>query len=205
MKISAILLAGGQSKRMGRDKAFLEIGGKTFLRIIAEKLSVYCSRIVISGNKEEDLYLSQLKEINAEIIFVKDKHPYAGPLNGIISCKEYIKHEYVFIATCDTPFLNQELIPFFYRRINGYDAVIPSVNEKLQFLNTLYTRKSVEVGRSLYEKGIRSLYKWIESLNIKKIEENKIKTIDKDALTYWSINTPEDYDRIKFLWRKTGG
>ncbi|SNZ06723.1 molybdenum cofactor guanylyltransferase [Persephonella hydrogeniphila] len=205
MKISAILLAGGQSKRMGKDKAFLRLGKKAFIRIIAEKLSTYCNQIVVSGNKEGELYLSHLKEIDAEISFIKDKNPYAGPLNGIISCREYIKHELVFIATCDTPFLNQELIPFFYRKINSYDAVIPVVSGKLQFLNTLYTQKSIEIGESIYEKNVRSLYKWVENLNIKKIEEREIKKIDKDALTYWSINTPEDYERIKYLWRKKGG
>ncbi|HHG74860.1 MAG TPA: molybdenum cofactor guanylyltransferase, partial [Persephonella sp.] len=58
MKISAVLLAGGQSKRMGKDKAFLQLNGKTFLRIIAEKLSIYCDQIIVSGNKEKKLYLS---------------------------------------------------------------------------------------------------------------------------------------------------
>ncbi|NPA58041.1 MAG: NTP transferase domain-containing protein, partial [Aquificae bacterium] len=63
VNLSAILLAGGRSSRMGRDKAFLELNGKTFLRIIGEKLSKHCGEIIVSGNREKEVYLSQLSDL----------------------------------------------------------------------------------------------------------------------------------------------
>jgi len=141
MKISAILLAGGQSKRMGKDKAFLQI--------------------------------------KSQIDFVKDVNPYTGPLNGIISCRKKIKNELVFISTCDTPFLQEDIIPYLYKRIDNFDAVIPEINKKKQFLNTIYKRSAVDIGEQLYKKGVRSLYQWINDLK-----------------------TPEEYERAKVLWRE---
>ncbi len=202
MKISAVLLAGGQSKRMGKDKAFLQLNGKTFLRIIAEKLSIYCDQIIVSGNKEKKLYLSQLRGIKSQIDFVKDKNPFTGPLNGIVSCRKKIKNELVFISTCDTPLLNEEIIPYLSGKIDGYDAVIPTVNNKEQFLNTVYKKSALDLGEKLYSKGVRSLYEWINHLKILKISEKEIKHIDKHIYSYWSINRPEDYERIKNLWEE---
>ncbi|WP_293444311.1 molybdenum cofactor guanylyltransferase [Persephonella sp.] len=202
MKISAVLLAGGQSKRMGRDKAFLQLNGKTFLRIIAEKLSRYCDQIIVSGNKEKELYLSQLRGIKSQIDFVKDKNPFTGPLNGIVSCRKKIKNEIVFISTCDTPLLNEEIIPYLSGKIDVYDAVIPIVNNKEQFLNTVYKKSALDRGERLYTEGVRSLYKWVNHLKILKISEKEIKYIDKHIYSYWSINRPEDYERIKNLWKE---
>ncbi len=202
MKISAVLLAGGQSKRMGKDKAFLQLNGKTFLRIIAEKLSIYCDQIIVSGNKEKKLYLSQLRGIKSQIDFVKDKNPFTGPLNGIVSCRKKIKNDLVFISTCDTPLLNEEIIPYLSSKIDGYDAVIPTVNNKEQFLNTVYKKSALDLGERLYSEGVRSLYEWINHLKILKISEKEIKYIDKHTYSYWSINRPEDYERIKNLWKE---
>jgi len=202
MKISAILLAGGQSKRMGKDKAFLQLDGKTFLRIIAEKLSAYCEQIIVSGNREKEEYLSQLYGIKSQIDFVKDVNPYTGPLNGIISCRKKIKNELVFISTCDTPFLQEDIIPYLYKRIDNFDAVIPEINKKKQFLNTIYKRSAVDIGEQLYKKGVRSLYQWVNDLKTVQISEKDIKQADKNLLSYWSINRPEEYERAKVLWRE---
>ncbi|WP_456384304.1 molybdenum cofactor guanylyltransferase [Persephonella sp.] len=204
-EITAIILAGGQSKRMGRDKAFLTLGNKTFLRIIGEKLAGYCSQIIVSGNREKELYLSQLEDLNPEILFVKDLHPYAGPLNGIATCSQHVKHSYVFVATCDTPLLEEKLVPFFVKRLNGYEAIIPEVSEKLQFLNTLYTKEALKKSRKMYNNGIRSLRRWVEALNFLKLSENEIKAVDSGLYSYWSINTPEDYARLKALWGEKHG
>lgn len=202
MKISAILLAGGQSKRMGKDKAFLKLNGKTFLRIIAEKLSEYCDQIIVSGNKDKEEYLSYLDGIKSQIDFVRDIHPYAGPLNGIISCREKIKNDLVFISTCDTPLLNKEIIPFLCKKIDGFDAVIPVTSGKKQFLNTIYKKSAIETGEKLYQEGVRSLHRWVSNLKILEISEKEIKQVDKNLFSYWSINRPEDYERIKNLWKE---
>lgn len=201
-EITTILLAGGQSKRMGKDKAFLKLNGKTFFRIIIEKISKYSNQIIISTNKDKNLYLPDISDLTIHPLFVKDKNLYSGPLNGIISCIPYVKNKFIFIATCDTPLLNPDLIPFLLDKINNYDAVIPVINEKKQFLNTIYTKNALNIANNLYSAGKRSLYAWTNLLNVKEIHQKELEAVKNSLLSYWSINTPEDYTRLLDIWHK---
>lgn len=191
--LSCVILAGGQSKRMGTDKAFLKLDDKTFLQIIVEKLSKKCDELILSVNKEKEIYEKHLRNFNFKI--VKDKNPYEGPLNAISSVADSITNDYVFIATCDTPLINEKLIDFYLEVIENYDAVIPVINRKVQPLNTLYTKKAVLKSKEIYGK-VKSLTGWINSLNVFWITEKHIEKIDKNADTYKSINTQQDYENL---------
>jgi len=116
-KTSCVLLAGGQSKRMGEDKAFLKLGGQTFLKIIVKKLYEKCDEIILSINKDEKIYQKELNEFLNKITFIKDKNPYDGPLNAVMSVSDSINNPYVFIATVDTPLLNPELIDIYKEKL----------------------------------------------------------------------------------------
>ncbi len=191
--ISCIVLAGGKSKRMGRDKAFLKFKGKTFLKNVLDSVSKICDEIIIVGNREEELYLKEAKEIEKNVYFTKDIHPYEGPLNGVISALPFVNGEKVFIATCDTPLISPEIIDLLNREIDEFDAVIPVIKGKFQPLNTLYKRQALKKAEELYKEGNRSLSSFIKKLNVKYIDEKKILNY---ALSYWSINTPEDYKKL---------
>ncbi|MCX7760760.1 MAG: molybdenum cofactor guanylyltransferase [Hydrogenothermaceae bacterium] len=195
--LSCVILAGGQSKRMGQDKAFLNFYGKTFIRVIAEKLSKKCSQLIVSANKEEYIYRKELEGIDFD--FVKDINPFEGPLNAVSSVSEYIKNDYVFIATCDTPFINENLIDLYLSIIDSYDGVIPIIDGKFQTLNTLYTKKALEKAKEVYKES-KSLMSWIRNLNYFVPETKAIKQLDNALLTYKSINTPAQYE--EFVIRK---
>lgn len=177
---------------MGKDKAFLDFNGKSFIKVIAEKLSKKCNQLIISANKEEKIYRQELTGIDFE--FVKDNNPYEGPLNAISSSVDLIKHNLVFIATCDTPFLNENLTEMFIDEIESYEAVIPIINNKPQPLNTLYTKQAVIKAKHLFG-TTKSLIGWIQNLNYKVLDQKKIESIDPKTLSYLSINTPQDYER----------
>lgn len=196
MNLDCILLAGGQSKRMGRDKAFLPFDNETFLRNILETLDNVCQKIIIVVNKDFSLYENQIKDLSSNIILTRDINPYEGPLNGVISAKDYIKNDSVFIATCDTPIISTKIIKFLYENIEDYDTIIPNIDGKYQFLNTIYKKDSLEKAKQIYNSGIKSLKKWVDSLNKKIINKDILKKIDNNLLMYESINTPKDYKKF---------
>ncbi len=198
--ITTIILAGGESKRMGRDKAFLLWKGKTFLRHILERVSQFSDEIIISANKEESIYKKQLEGIKKPVKIIKDKNPYSGPLNGIVSCFKSISYDNVFIATCDTPDINLNTVRFLFDSIKGYDAVIPVINGKFQPLNTFYTKESISVAKHLYEKNVKSLFKWVENINANFVPDKDFIKYDLSLSMFRSINTPEEYR--KFLLQK---
>ncbi len=191
--VTTIILAGGQSKRMGRDKAFLKWKGKTFLRHILEFCDSVSNQIIISGNKNPEIYLKEAVNLKNNPTVIKDIEPYSGPLNGIISCLNKIEHSNVFIATCDTPALNKKIFSYLYNSLQEYHCVVPVIEGKFQPFNTFYTKEAIKIGANLYKKGIRSIYKWIENLNKKYISDIELKKIDEKLLMFKSINTQEEY------------
>ncbi len=195
-KISLPLLAGCQSKRMGEDKAFLKFGGQTFLKTIVKKLYEKCDEIILSINKDEEIYQKELNEFLDKITLIKDKNPYDGPLNAVVSVSDSINNPYVFIATVDTPLLNPELIDFYKEKISDYDCVLPIINGKYQPLNTLYKKDALEKAKEVY-KSSKSLMSWIDKLICLKLYEDEISKIDKNFFSYWSINTKDEYEKLK--------
>jgi len=198
--ITSIVLAGGRSKRMGQDKAFLKYKNKTFLRTILEKLDKISSQIIISINKDISLYLKEIEGLKAEIKFVKDLKSYDGPLNAIVSSTPYVKNRYVFIGTCDTPLINLDLINYLFKTLkkneDNYDCIIPVVNSKYQPLNTFYLKNSLELARDSYKEGNKSLFSWLDRLKKLYIYDNTLSKFDKNLSTYLSINTPEMYKAL---------
>lgn len=194
--LSCILLAGGQSKRMGKDKAFLDYKGKPFILVIVEKLFKKCDEIVVVVNKDKTIYEEVLKDFLSKIKIVKDKNPYDGPLNGIVSAYQWLNNDKIFIATVDTPLLEERLIDLYKDLIKEYDCVIPDIDGKLQPLNTIYTKKALEKAISVYKEK-KSLMAWIESLNCLKISKEYIEKFDKNLGSYFSVNTPENYEKLK--------
>ena len=192
MSLSCIVLAGGQSKRMGTDKAFLDYKGKPFLRHILENLSSVSDNIVVVVNRDFKDYETIIKDI-PQVILVKDLYPYEGPLNGIISAKSEIKNKEVFISTCDIPILSIEFIKYLAKKIDGYDMVLPVVDSKKQPFNTIYKTKTLEIAEKLFNEGNRSLMKWIDNLKKIIINQSEIRQFKNAIFMYKSINTPEDY------------
>lgn len=192
MSFSCVVLAGGKSKRMGEDKAFLDFKGKPFLRHILEKLSEISDNIIVVINKDFSNYVRILEDFH-QVLLVKDFYPYEGPLNGVISAKNYVKHEKVFISTCDIPIISTEFIKYLVGKIKGYDMVLPIVNKKKQPFNTVYKKTSLEIAEKIFKNGNRSLMKWIDNLKKVVINENEIRKFTNAIYMYQSINTPRDY------------
>lgn len=118
-KISGILLAGGRSKRMGKDKAFINYLGKELYRYPLEILEHFCDDIIISSSNPKFL------ETGHKIC--PDEISGIGPMGGIYSCLKETKHEYSLVLGCDTPLLNHQLIRELITNIS-HQSVIVAMN-----------------------------------------------------------------------------
>ncbi len=203
MSLTSVILAGGRSSRMGRDKAFLPFKGKPFLRHILETLAPSSSQVIIVANKDKSLYEPLWQDLDVDVLFLKDKNPYEGPLNGIATAAEYVKSDKVFLATCDTPVIKPEVINFLLKKLNSYESVVPVINEKLQPLNTVYKKLAITKAQSVFENGSKSLIAWIKKLNATYITEEDLKPYDPELITYNSLNTPEAYQRFVLKFENT--
>lgn len=98
--MKAIILAGGKSSRMGRDKALMNLGGKAVIQYVADSLSKVFNDVFISGNHPDYLAFGPL---------IEDVFSEKGPMGGICSALEYCRED-IFVCSCDMPFVSPELV-----------------------------------------------------------------------------------------------
>jgi molybdopterin-guanine dinucleotide biosynthesis protein A len=193
--ITAFILSGGKSSRMGTNKALLNIDGKSLIQRIVELLDTIIFTIVISSN-EPQLYKSLEKKI------IKDIYPGRGPLSGIHSVLTYSNTERNLIISCDMPFINKELINYLCNYESDKDIIILKADGRIQPLCGIYSKKvlpivelhlkeSVQKGSAL--KG--SIYELMDRVPTEIIEVDRLDFYSSDL--FFNINTPEDYNYAK--------
>ncbi len=137
-KIAGIVLAGGMSRRMGTDKAFLKVGTQTFLEKAVSSLTELTSEVFISGSR------SDVADFDA--IVVPDVFPGKGPLAGIFSVMKQADYSYYFVLPVDLPLVSKDLIKFLIsRHSEDYDITVPVFKNKLHPLLGVFSNSIKEV------------------------------------------------------------
>ncbi|MGE5385256.1 MAG: molybdenum cofactor guanylyltransferase [Betaproteobacteria bacterium] len=133
---SAAILAGGQSRRMGRNKSLLPMHGQPMIGHIADQLRPHFDELLIGAN-DGALYGF------LGLPVIADREPGSGPLMGILSCLEAARHELLFVTGCDIPEMNLAFIRQMISLAEGHDIVMPVDAEgRLEPLFAIY-RKTV--------------------------------------------------------------
>lgn len=193
--ISAILLAGGASTRMGgRNKAFLKIGAKTIIQREIDALEPIFDRIIIITNNF-DTYSCLGKPMFADI------KPGHGSLGGIFTGLNCCSTEYGFIFACDMPFLNQEVISYICKRSWGHDITIPRIGGYLEPLHAVYSARCIPFIEKLMQRGNLKIKKLFNEVDMLEIEQQELATIDPCLQFHINVNTPTDLDKAMEMVR----
>jgi len=179
---TAIILAGGRSRRMGKDKSMLLINNKPIIEHIFEQIRPYFSQVLISSNEQKKYAF-----LGADVI--PDKVPDQGPLMGILSCLEVSSHNLNFVVACDVPVINHDFIRKMMREAQMYDGVIP-VKEKSKYepLFGIYRKSMITPIRDTLKSDSRKIIDACSKCKIKYLE------ID-DAEWYRNLNTMDEYNK----------
>ncbi len=184
-KLTGIILAGGKSRRMGKDKGFIKIHDKTFVEHIIEALSPLVHEILIIS---EDRLYDSLKSVKR----IPDEIKNAGPLAGIYTGLLHSKTNYSFVLSCDIPLINVETLKKMVSQIKpSKDVIQLSSNGQLMPLIAIYQKHCLEVCYELLTKGERKVMLLSNVLKSKIIEIPLI-----DAKYIVNINTPEELKNI---------
>lgn len=189
MNITGIILAGGKSKRMGRDKAMLEVGGTSMIERVAGVLDRHCSEILISGNN------GRLEPLGYPII--PDIYPGCGPLGGIHAGIMVAENRFSFAAACDIPFLNSNLVKRMISEIDDrYAAVVVKTGQYFEPLFSIYSKEFAGVAETCLKKGIYKVTAPLALVRWKAVEIYPSDFPDLNKLLL-NVNTPEDYEEAK--------
>lgn len=187
--VTGIILAGGKSSRMGKDKAFIIFGGKPLVEIIVDKLSGIFYDLMIVTNKP-NLYDKYGIETQTDI------KGNCGPLGGIYTGLVYSKNKYSFVIACDTPFLNQDLIKFMSTKIAGHDVVIPYYSNQLEPLYAFYSKTCIKPIKNQLQKNSFKVRDFFQHIKTRIVTEEEIVNLDPQGSCFININTSEDYQKL---------
>ncbi len=187
--MDAVILAGGKSSRMGRNKAFLELDGKTFLQRQLELLRDQFDNVMISANSNHDY-----NTFNAPVL--NDIMPEKGPIGGIYTGLVNSTGFYTFFFACDMPFLDKGLIDRLKERAKGVDVVAPQNGGMMEPLHAIYSKNCIEPIKRQIEKNDLKITNFFEQVkvNLVKIDKLELSKSYKNSLT--NMNTPDDIKRL---------
>ncbi|MBM4464767.1 MAG: molybdenum cofactor guanylyltransferase [Chloroflexi bacterium] len=190
--ISCIVLAGGEGKRLGTDKAFLKIGSRVLIEGIVEEMARIGDEVIIVTNSPE-------KYDYLETRLVGDIYPGTGVLGGIYSGLRAAQSDYGLVVACDMPFLNLKLLRYMILLSPGYDVVIPRIGELTEPLHAIYSKRCLQSIERLLATGSLKIIDFFPEVRVRYVEEQEIKLFDSQCLSFFNINTPADLERARSL------
>ena len=161
---TGIILAGGKSRRFGRDKALVEIGGQTLLARTVKLLESRCGEIIVVGRQE--IACSS----NVPLRAVEDTIPDIGPLGGIFTGLTESETDLNVILAVDMPFATPELLDQLVISLGEADAAVPKAEGRLQPLCAVYRKRCRPTLKVLLEEGRRAVYGFLDRLSINSVE-----------------------------------
>ena len=186
--ITGVILVGGRSRRMGRDKAFLELEGTPFFERVLAVFEESFDRVVLVGDREERFDGYGLPVLS-------DIYP-GSALGGIYTGLHHAATEYVFVSSCDLPFINEKVLRYLCSLKEGYDAVVPTYTDCYEPLFALYAKSCLEPIRTLLENGNFCAYAYYPQVRVRYVAYEELAEFDKDKRAFLNINTPEEFARI---------
>jgi len=192
---SAVILAGGKSSRMGTAKALLRFDNDPLIVHIARKLNAFFPDLVIVAAPGQEL-----PPVAGKI--VRDEVAYQGPVGGIYYGLNAAAGEFCFVTSCDVPFLSSDLITYLVSLIKDHDIVAPYWQDRFQPLCAVYRRTVLPLLSEQLARGeLRPIYLY-DKVRTRRVGEEEIRRLDPDGLSFFNMNSPEDYTESLSLWQR---
>ncbi len=183
MQASLLVLAGGGSRRMGRPKAWLEVGDTFLLRYVVDRLAPAFSEVIVSFAEPEQL------EVPLPYRIVFDRKQSAGPLAGLEAGLLAAHYEAVFAVACDMPYVTQEIAHMAIVAARRSDAAIPRIDDRPEPVCGAYRRSALPAITEALDAGRLKTADVVAELDVTWLE-------DLDPELFRSLNTSEDLDRF---------
>jgi molybdopterin-guanine dinucleotide biosynthesis protein A len=191
---AGVILAGGHSKRMGRDKALLPLPGSaetTFVEHLANLLSTLCSEVVlVVRDAAQSAQYVALAPRGVRII--ADQAPDVGPLMGLYSALNVIQSSHALLTAVDMPFLQPAMVSFLLSRPLDEAPLIPIVADNPQVLLAVYPRTLLPIIEALLRQGRRGPRALLDVVPVRYIAEAELRRVDPQLRSFVNVNTPQD-------------
>ncbi len=190
--VTCAVLAGGQSRRMGVDKAFLELGGRPLIQWTLEALAGIGQEIIIIAN-DRQRYAGLGVRVEPDIL------PGYGALGGIYTALARASCARVLVVACDMPFLSRPLLRYLVGLSSQFDAVVPRLPDGVEPLHAVYTKACLDPIRRALARGEKRIISFFADICLRYVEPAEIAVFDPEFRSFMNLNTPADLEAIRKL------
>ncbi|MBI4808860.1 MAG: molybdenum cofactor guanylyltransferase [Nitrosomonadales bacterium] len=212
---TALILAGGDSRRMGQDKAVLVLDGMTLLDHVTAAMQQVFPKVVVSVRQLragvevsqvcdevevsqvcDEVEVSQVCD-EVEVSQVCDEVEASGPLAGLLAGLAQADTPWVFAVACDMPFVTPAVVLHLATFRDGVQAVVPMIDGYPQPLAAFYAASSLEAMRASLAAGDKSLRGMLQKLDVRYVSEAKLRECDPQLRSFVDLDTPQDFQAAK--------
>jgi molybdopterin-guanine dinucleotide biosynthesis protein A len=191
--VSIAILAGGQSTRMGQDKAFLEVGGRRVIDRVLDVISSLSDDLFISTNSPELYHEFGLR-------LVPDVYPGKAALGGIFSAIQAARHDRVLVVACDMPFLNQKLLQHLIELAPTADVVAPLIDPpQPETLHAIYSKACLPAIEPRLLANRLRIIGFFDEVSVRLVERAEVAQFDPHFYSFLNMNTPEEWARVQAI------
>ena len=181
--------AGGESRRMGKDKALMPFLGRPLIQRVVDRLSPIADETIVTTNTPENYRFLGLP-------LFPDLKPGRGALGGLYTALSSATCEAVAVVACDMPFASPKLIDAASRLLveEEADVVIPDSGSGLEPLHAVYRRETcIPAIETAIAADLWKIIAWFPQVKVHILQPDEVMTCDPSGLAFWNLNTPEEF------------
>lgn len=196
--LSAAVLAGGQSRRMGRDKALIDIDGTPMLARAIATLRLISDDVFVVGNR------SEYRQFGTRLF--DDAYPGTGTLGGIATAILHARHDYVVVVACDMPLLNPKLLQALADEPRDYDVLVPALaNERssqggrltYEALHAIYSKRCLPAIERRLSADQLKVVGFFDEVDVRAVEQTWLEQFDPELSSFLNTNSPSDLNEAR--------
>jgi molybdopterin-guanine dinucleotide biosynthesis protein A len=194
VSMTGAILAGGESKRLGANKAFVEVGGVVLIERVLSVLRGIFEEVFIVTVRPE-LYTHLGCPVHTDLL------PGNDSLGGLHAALSYASADGCFLCACDMPFLNPRLIHYLVELSSGADVVIPKSADGFQALHAAYSKRCLPAIEANIAAGQLKLIGFHPQVSVRVVEGRELEDLDPQGRSFFNINRMEDLEEARSLAR----
>ncbi len=191
--LTGIVLAGGSSRRMGRDKALLRLEDRPMIQIVVARMQAVCREVLIVSNET-----SRYEGFGVSV--VTDRFRGVGVLGGLHAGLKAASHELTLAVGCDMPFIKPCVLGAFAGWVVGYDVALLRHDGQVEPLHGAYRRTCLPAIEGAIRSGERRIVSFFPQVRVRTVSPEEVLPIDPRLESFRNVNTPEDWAAVRRTW-----
>ena len=191
---TGVILAGGRSRRLGRNKALEEVGGIPLVSRVTTVVESIASVVVLVVADDAQANVLPTPD---DAITVLDMHPDSGSLGGIFTGLTKAPTDWALVVACDMPFLNAQLLAYMSGLRENADIVIPVLDGWPEPTHAFYSKTCLSAMEESLNSGRLKITEFFASVTVKYLPQESIEAIDPERWSFFNVNTAYDLQKAR--------